>query len=58
MTQQPLGVIAGTGFYDLPELSERESLVVDTAYGQAKCVAGLLHGRKTCLLYTSPSPRD
>ena len=50
MTQQPLGVIAGTGFYDLPELRERESLVVDTAYGQAKCVAGLLHGRKTVFL--------
>lgn len=53
MTQKsfaPLGVIAGTGFYDLPELSERESVVVDTFFGQAKCVTGLLHGRKTVFL--------
>ncbi len=50
MTQPPLGVIADTGFYDLPELSERESLVVDTVFGQAKCVTGLLHGRKTVFL--------
>ena len=45
--QSPLGVIAGTGFYDLPELTERETKIVDTAFGQAKCLTGLLHGRRT-----------
>lgn len=59
MTQNPhdrlethglLGVIAGTGFYDLPELTEIESIVVDTTFGQAKCQIGFLHGRKTVFL--------
>lgn len=50
MTQAALGVIAGTGFYDLPELSEREILVVETPFGAAKCVSGILHGRKTIFL--------
>jgi 5'-methylthioadenosine phosphorylase len=46
----PLGVIAGTGFYDLPELTDRESLIVETVFGQAKCVLGSLHGRTTIFL--------
>ena len=50
MKQAALGVIAGTGFYDLPELSKRESIAVDTVFGQAKCVTGLLHGRTTVFL--------
>lgn len=50
MTQAALGVIAGTGFYDLPELSEREILVVETPFGAAKCLKGILHGRKTIFL--------
>jgi 5'-deoxy-5'-methylthioadenosine phosphorylase len=50
MTQTALGVIAGTGFYDLPELSERELLVVETPYGAAKYLKGILHGRETIFL--------
>jgi 5'-deoxy-5'-methylthioadenosine phosphorylase len=50
MTQAALGVIAGTGFYDLPELNGRESLTVDTPYGAAQYVTGFLHGRKTIFL--------
>ncbi|MEY3430598.1 MAG: hypothetical protein RJB30_530, partial [Actinomycetota bacterium] len=37
-----LALIAGTGFYDLPNLTDRNERLVDTKYGQAKVVEGRL----------------
>jgi 5'-deoxy-5'-methylthioadenosine phosphorylase len=42
-----LGVIAGTGFYALAELSEPETFTQSTEYGDAQVTSGLLHGRPT-----------
>lgn len=39
-----IGVIAGTGFYNLPALEGRESRVVETTYGTAKVTDGLWNG--------------
>jgi 5'-deoxy-5'-methylthioadenosine phosphorylase len=37
-----LALIAGTGFYDLPNLTDRNERLVDTKYGQAKVIEGRL----------------
>jgi len=37
-----LALIAGTGFYDLPNLTDRNERLVDTKYGQAKVLEGRL----------------
>lgn len=42
-----LGVVAGTGFADLPNLADRKSSVVQTVYGPASMTAGTWHGRPT-----------
>ena len=41
----PLGVIAGTGFYDLPDLVDAQQRDVQTSYGPVRVTEGLLHGR-------------
>lgn len=43
----PLGIIAGTGFYSLGELTEPREFVQATRFGDARIVGGALHGRTT-----------
>ena len=38
-----IGIIAGTGYYDLPGLLRREERAVDTRYGPASVLTGLWH---------------
>ena len=47
MTQGALGVIAGTGFYALADLSDAQSLVRETGYGPVTVTSGSLHDRPT-----------
>ena len=66
--QAMIGVIGGSGLYELGLLAEAEPLTIHTPYGPHS--PGLRIGRigttsalflprhGTCLLYTSPSPRD
>lgn len=42
--QAPLGIIAGTGFYDIEALEGRREETVDTAYGRAQLTHGHWHG--------------
>ena len=42
-----LGVIAGTGFYALDALDGAREVLVETAYGAARLMAGAMHGRPT-----------
>ncbi|MGL4177774.1 MAG: S-methyl-5'-thioinosine phosphorylase [Dermatophilaceae bacterium] len=44
MTPPPLGIVAGTGFYDLEALEQRHDVTVDTAYGPARVIRGDWHG--------------
>ncbi|MGL5909408.1 MAG: S-methyl-5'-thioinosine phosphorylase [Phycicoccus sp.] len=44
MTPPPLGIVAGTGFYDLEALQRRRDVTVDTAYGPARVTCGEWHG--------------
>ncbi|NDF43732.1 MAG: S-methyl-5'-thioadenosine phosphorylase, partial [Actinobacteria bacterium] len=39
-----IGLIAGTGFYDLPALKDAQSKEVETAYGIASVKSGQLSG--------------
>lgn len=41
----PVGVIAGTGFYDIPELADVRTRDVMTTYGPVAVTEGSLHGR-------------
>jgi len=41
---QPLGIIAGTGFYDLDSLDDARTESVETAYGSATVTRGSWHG--------------
>ncbi|WP_404386078.1 S-methyl-5'-thioinosine phosphorylase [Knoellia locipacati] len=45
MTLQPLGIIAGTGFYDLDALDDAHHEAVETAYGPASVTRGTWHGQ-------------
>jgi 5'-deoxy-5'-methylthioadenosine phosphorylase len=40
----PLGIIAGTGFYDLPQIESAKTSDVETAYGKARITRGSWHG--------------
>ena len=40
----PLGIIAGTGFYDLDALEDPVVETVETAYGEARFTRGRWHG--------------
>ncbi len=42
----PVGIIAGTGFYELPGLSEAEHHEVQTDWGEASAMTGRWHGRR------------
>jgi len=42
---QPLGMIAGTGFYDLEALDDTRSETVETAYGPTPVTRGTWHGQ-------------
>ena len=42
----PVGIIAGTGFYELPGLSEAEHQVVETDWGEASAMTGQWQGRR------------
>lgn len=44
MTRPPLGVVAGTGFYDLDALEDRSTETVDTRWGPARVTRGAWHG--------------
>ncbi|EAP98064.1 methylthioadenosine phosphorylase [Janibacter sp. HTCC2649] len=45
VTRHPLGIIAGTGFYDLDALDDARSETVDTAYGPTSVTQGSWHGQ-------------
>lgn len=45
VTLHPLGIIAGTGFYDLDALDDAHSATVDTAYGPTSVTRGSWHGQ-------------
>lgn len=42
----PVGIIAGTGFYEIPDLADAEHLTVSTDWGEAHAMTGLWHGRR------------
>ncbi len=42
----PVGIIAGTGFYELPGLADSERRAVNTDWGEAHAMTGLWHGRR------------
>ena len=42
----PVGIIAGTGFYELPGLADAEHQAVRTDWGEAHAVTGRWHGRR------------
>ncbi len=44
MTRPPLGIIAGTGFYDLGALEGTTTQTVGTAFGDARVTRGTWHG--------------
>lgn len=44
MTPPPLGIIAGTGFYDLGALEDATDETVPTSYGDARVTRGSWHG--------------
>ena len=44
MTRPPLGIIAGTGFYDLGALQDAVDETVTTAFGDARVTRGTWHG--------------
>jgi 5'-deoxy-5'-methylthioadenosine phosphorylase len=50
MVDGALGIIAGTGFYDIALLSNREDVRVETPYGPAHGISGTWHGRTTFFL--------
>jgi 5'-methylthioadenosine phosphorylase len=45
VTLQPLGIIAGTGFYDLDALDDAHRESVETAYGPVGVTRGTWHGQ-------------
>jgi 5'-deoxy-5'-methylthioadenosine phosphorylase len=50
MAEGALGVIAGTGFYDIAHISDREDVRVQTPFGDARALIGTWHGRSTVFL--------
>ena len=42
----PVGIIAGTGFYELPGLTQAEHRMVQTDWGEAWAMTGRWHGRR------------
>ena len=50
MTRPPLGIIAGTGFYDLGALEDTSDDTVATAFGDARVTRGTWHGMPVVFL--------
>ncbi|MCB9887772.1 MAG: S-methyl-5'-thioadenosine phosphorylase [Planctomycetes bacterium] len=52
MSEKTLGIIGGSGLYDLPELQDREEVVVETPFGLPSdaLVTGTLHGVRMAFL--------
>jgi len=52
MTEKTLGIIGGSGLYDLPGLENRETVAVDTPFGKPsdELVTGTLHGVRMAFL--------
>lgn len=42
----PVGIIAGTGFYELPGLTDAEHMMLCTDWGEASAMTGRWHGRR------------
>lgn len=50
MDTSPLGIIAGTGFYDLEALQDAAPRTLETAYGPAQVTTGTWHGLPVAFL--------
>lgn len=52
MTEKTLGIIGGSGLYDLPGLEDRETVELETPFGQPSdaLVTGTLHGVRMAFL--------
>lgn len=50
VTQAPLGIIAGTGFYDLESLQDAAPRTLETAHGPAQVTTGTWHGLPVAFL--------
>jgi len=52
MTDSSIGIIGGSGLYDMPELTDREEHRLETPFGEpsAPYVTGLLRGRRVAFL--------
>ena len=52
MTEKTLGIIGGSGLYDLPGLEDRETVVLETPFGKPSdaLVTGKLHGVRMAFL--------
>lgn len=48
--KEPIGIIAGTGFYSISELKNPEVQVIQTKYGNAQVTKGTWHDRTTYFL--------
>jgi 5'-deoxy-5'-methylthioadenosine phosphorylase len=48
--KEPIGIIAGTGFYSISELKNPEIQVIETKYGPAQVTKGTWHDRVTYFL--------
>ena len=48
--KEPIGIIAGTGFYSISELKNPEIQVIETKYGSAQVTKGTWHDRVTYFL--------
>ena len=52
MSEKTLGIIGGSGLYDLPELQDRDEVVVETPFGAPSdaLITGTLHGVRMAFL--------
>ncbi|MEQ1632086.1 MAG: S-methyl-5'-thioadenosine phosphorylase [Planctomycetota bacterium] len=52
MSERTLGIIGGSGIYDLPELEERREVVLETPFGSPSdaLITGTLHGVRMAFL--------
>jgi 5'-methylthioadenosine phosphorylase len=52
MSERTLGIIGGSGIYDLPELQDRKEVVVETPFGMPSdaLITGTLHGVRMAFL--------
>ena len=52
MTEPRIGVIGGSGLYEMEELTDREELQVSTPFGDPSdaFIMGTLEGKKVCFL--------